>query len=121
MISYFLELPFECPRCIRSFANKVKLLRHLERNHSLTPINQHQVRFDTAIDNPMTVIAICSSSTAITTTVNNHVNVMNSETSETNASCGKIYKVNTSASTTNFLTNVPKECLNNNNNHIINT
>uniref|UniRef100_A0A1I8NMD0 Uncharacterized protein n=1 Tax=Stomoxys calcitrans TaxID=35570 RepID=A0A1I8NMD0_STOCA len=39
--SYILrKLSFECPRCIRSFSTKAKLLRHLEHNHSLTPINE---------------------------------------------------------------------------------
>ncbi|XP_065367956.1 uncharacterized protein LOC135960566 [Calliphora vicina] len=88
--SYIMKkLPYECPRCIRSFASNVKILRHLQRNHSSTPINQHQIRFESA-DNASSSMAIATSTsaTSITTTLNNHVNMMNTETSETNASCG---------------------------------
>uniref|UniRef100_A0A1A9WWV2 Protein krueppel n=1 Tax=Glossina brevipalpis TaxID=37001 RepID=A0A1A9WWV2_9MUSC len=36
------ELPFECPRCVRSFSSKTKLLHHLQHNHSKTSILQLQ-------------------------------------------------------------------------------
>ncbi|XP_061401779.1 zinc finger protein 236-like [Musca vetustissima] len=45
--SYILrKLPYECPRCIRSFSTKAKLLRHMERNHSTTPINNPQIQIN---------------------------------------------------------------------------
>ncbi|XP_067627903.1 uncharacterized protein [Eurosta solidaginis] len=42
--NYILQkLPFECPRCIRSYASRARLIRHLERSHSVaTIIQQHR-------------------------------------------------------------------------------
>ncbi|XP_020718031.1 uncharacterized protein LOC101453298 isoform X1 [Ceratitis capitata] len=38
------KLPFECPRCIRSCATRARLIRHLERSHSVaTIIQQHRI------------------------------------------------------------------------------
>lgn len=36
------ELPFECPRCIRSFAAKTTLSRHLQRSHLVDTIIEMQ-------------------------------------------------------------------------------
>ncbi|XP_037955028.1 zinc finger protein 845-like isoform X3 [Teleopsis dalmanni] len=36
------KLMFECPRCVRSFATKNRLLRHLDRSHSSEPIIQQR-------------------------------------------------------------------------------
>jgi len=38
----FTELPFECPRCIRSFAAKSTLSRHLQRSHLVDTIIEMQ-------------------------------------------------------------------------------
>ncbi|XP_037811361.1 uncharacterized protein LOC119603409 [Lucilia sericata] len=88
--SYIMKkLPYECPRCIRSFASKAKILRHLQRNHSSIPINQHQIRFENN-DNTISTMAIAATATNTTSAIiTNQANMMNTtETTETNASCG---------------------------------
>ncbi|KAH8270828.1 hypothetical protein KR018_005808 [Drosophila ironensis] len=52
------KLPFECPRCIRSFAAKSTLVRHLQRSHLV----------ETIIDMPMLQSTASSAATTTTTT-----------------------------------------------------
>lgn len=105
--NYILQkLPFECPRCIRSYATRARLIRHLERSHSVATIIQQQRTTNNAMRNQLqqqqqqqqpqphqsfisikdtsktttTAVAISTSTLAVTTT------------STTNSSCGKVYK-----------------------------
>ncbi|XP_053963061.1 uncharacterized protein LOC128866388 isoform X2 [Anastrepha ludens] len=45
------KLPFECPRCIRSYATRARLIRHLERSHSVATIIQQQRAANNAMRN----------------------------------------------------------------------
>lgn len=104
--AFLTELPFECPRCIRSYATRARLIRHLERSHSVATIIQQQRTTNNAMRNQLqqqqqqqqpqphqsfisikdtsktttTAVAISTSTLAVTTT------------STTNSSCGKVYK-----------------------------
>lgn len=88
------ELPYECPRCIRSYSTKAKLLRHLERNHSTTPINNPQIQ----INSTETVTTTTTTTTAPVLNNNNvdaPLPVMtnnNNNNNNENASSGKVYE-----------------------------
>uniref|UniRef100_A0A0A1WMN7 Zinc finger protein 550 n=1 Tax=Zeugodacus cucurbitae TaxID=28588 RepID=A0A0A1WMN7_ZEUCU len=103
--NYILQkLPFECPRCIRSYATRARLIRHLERSHSVATIIQQQRMPNNTMRNQLqqqqsyitikdsgnatsktttttTVAALTTPSIAVTTT-----------STTTNSSCGKVYK-----------------------------
>ncbi|XP_075167413.1 uncharacterized protein LOC142239507 [Haematobia irritans] len=71
--SYILKkLPFECPRCIRSFSTKVKLIRHLERNHSSIPINGTQNQRN--VTDSQTINTSPTTTTSTTSTTNTTIN-----------------------------------------------
>ncbi|XP_058979482.1 uncharacterized protein LOC101894807 [Musca domestica] len=93
--SYILKvkLPYECPRCIRSYSTKAKLLRHLERNHSTTPINNPQIQ----INSTETVTTTTTTTTAPVLNNNNvdaplPVMTNNNNNNNENASSGKVYE-----------------------------
>ncbi|KAH8253380.1 hypothetical protein KR032_005164 [Drosophila birchii] len=48
------KLPFECPRCIRSFAAKGKLTRHLQRSHLVDTIIEMQTPHSSAATTTIT-------------------------------------------------------------------
>ncbi|XP_017466328.1 PREDICTED: uncharacterized protein LOC108359139 [Rhagoletis zephyria] len=50
------KLPFECPRCIRSYATRARLVRHLERSHSVATIIQQQRAANNAMRNQLQLL-----------------------------------------------------------------
>ncbi|CAD7012245.1 unnamed protein product [Ceratitis capitata] len=111
------KLPFECPRCIRSCATRARLIRHLERSHSVaTIIQQHRItnnlmrnqlqQQQTAQQQQQQLenqpfIAIKDTATATTTTIaaaTTHPSASTiavttfSPAAPTSSSCGKVYK-----------------------------
>ncbi|KAH8234341.1 hypothetical protein KR038_008072 [Drosophila bunnanda] len=48
------KLPFECPRCIRSFAAKGTLTRHLQRSHMVDTIIEMQMPYSSAATTTIT-------------------------------------------------------------------
>ncbi|BFG05029.1 uncharacterized protein DMAD_03854 [Drosophila madeirensis] len=59
------KLPFECPRCIRSFAAKSTLTRHLQRSHLVDTIIEMQSNQTTSSSAATTTSTTCTATTSM--------------------------------------------------------
>ncbi|XP_039954626.1 uncharacterized protein LOC120770962 [Bactrocera tryoni] len=98
--NYILQkLPFECPRCIRSYATRARLIRHLERSHSVATIiqqqrptsntmrnQQQQQSYITIKDMSKTTVATTTAAAALSTSA---IAVTTTTLTTTNSSCGR--------------------------------